>query len=575
MGAFVSVPYCETHYKITPNCSIADDHYQTINLTEDAWPSNISFGGLYKGEFEGDPDIAGIGILAVFVLVTSFALVCSFVDVGWQAAKTFKWKRRRSEEEMGKGRRKRSVSDILETLVLSCSDQQVFTGAAYALTLRYWRGCDISAYHYNIVANMMLLTCATHLMSVTIVRNYWKYPLLAIIRILAISGVFIVTGLLFTNQNADQGLKFPTGVPPADTTDSLIFLPAACFQGGRNTATDTFRDSTKSAPAFFQGTLVHSTPNNFIQGWKWYVLILLFYGVAIVAEIIRFFRRGISRKGWRAGVGKKVQRFCGFKPFQRRLASFVFLIYLLAGVGISTAVVIMSTLYIFRLRNWVDKSGWIEIENNQNPENDPATFGQLVPIFTSAMIFFSFLQVLSEKITLHGNRKHTDEEAPPQDGTIQFFDPSNYDLLSPPTVPEKPATTEYFGAAGMNAASTPPRVDIDHQSSWGSTISMSNPKISSTHAGSPAPAGNGFEAGTPTNEQPYIVSPLSPRPGAAGGYTALPAQPGTAPSSPPSQHGSPDRSRASLPAHARPHIGGRNPSQQQLGPSRSSTQVPD
>jgi hypothetical protein len=65
--------------------------------------------------------------------------------------------------------KKRTLTDILEALLQSCSDQQIFTGAAYALTLRYWRGCSISAYHYNIVANLMLLTCATHLMSVTIV----------------------------------------------------------------------------------------------------------------------------------------------------------------------------------------------------------------------------------------------------------------------------------------------------------------------------------------------------------------------------------------------------------------------
>lgn len=113
----------------------------------------------------------------------------------------------------------------------------MFTGAAYALTLRYWKGCTISAYHYNLIANMMLLTCATHLMSVTIVRNYWKYPWLALFRVICISGVFIVTGVLLTNQNAREDPPFPTTLPLANETDSLIFLPAACFQNQQNTAT--------------------------------------------------------------------------------------------------------------------------------------------------------------------------------------------------------------------------------------------------------------------------------------------------------------------------------------------------
>lgn len=82
---------------------------------------------------------------------------------------------------------------------MSCSDQQVFTGAAYAITLRYLKGCNISAYHYNIVANMLLLTCATHIGAVTVARNYWQYPLVALFRIIVTIGVYLSTGLLLSN----------------------------------------------------------------------------------------------------------------------------------------------------------------------------------------------------------------------------------------------------------------------------------------------------------------------------------------------------------------------------------------
>lgn len=294
---------------------------------------------------------------------------------------------------------RRSVSEILETLVVACSDQQVFTGAAYALTLRYWKGCSISAYHYNLVANMMLLTCATHLMSVTIVRNYWKYPWLAAIRVICISGVFIVTGLLFTNQNAGEEPPFPTALPAANETDSLIFLPAACFQSDMNTATDTFRATTANSTAFWN-TLKFSKPGNMIQGWNWYVVILLFYGAAIIAEAIRFCRRGKSRGGRRTGVAKQFRRCFSRGTFTRRIVQNVFLIYLAGGVGISVAATVNASQYIFGLRSWANRSGWIETENNQNPENDFSSFGQLVPIWTSVMIIFSFFGIVSGKISL-------------------------------------------------------------------------------------------------------------------------------------------------------------------------------
>jgi hypothetical protein len=234
-------------------------------------------------------------------------------------------------------------------------------------------------------------------MSVTIVRNYWKYPWLAILRIIAISGVFVVTGLLFTNQNAVDR-RFPTGIPAADETNSLIFLPAACFESDKNTATATFQDSVRNSGAFFGKTLRQSTPDNKIQGWNWYVLSLLYYGFAIVAEIIRFFRRAKSRKGWRGDVGRKVGRYCRLGTVRRKLVSYVFLAYLLGGAVVSAGVVFTSSQYIFELRAWVDRSGWIQRENNQNPENDGTSFGQLVPILTSALILFSFVQIISGEL---------------------------------------------------------------------------------------------------------------------------------------------------------------------------------
>jgi hypothetical protein len=53
MGAHVSTASCAAHYKITPNCSVvlSQDNSTALLLGQSAY-----------GEFQGDPDIAGIGV---------------------------------------------------------------------------------------------------------------------------------------------------------------------------------------------------------------------------------------------------------------------------------------------------------------------------------------------------------------------------------------------------------------------------------------------------------------------------------------------------------------------------------
>ncbi|KAI0880169.1 uncharacterized protein GGS22DRAFT_175697 [Annulohypoxylon maeteangense] len=482
MGSYISIAECQTRYNITLNCAVIGN-----NVTVDG--NNIvdvpftRIGDYGRGEFPGDPDIAGIGILGVFVAVTSFAVAAGMASVVWQFLKTYHWKTTYTDEQKENRQHRTSFSEILETLILACSDQQVFTGAAYALTLRYWRGCTISAYHYNIVANMMLLSCATHLISVTIVRNYWKFPWLAALRVVAITCVVIVTGLLMANQNANTDIPFPTGIPNANETDSSIFLAAACFQNNQHTVSDTFKETTSSASTFFLDNLAQSTPRNKIQGWNLYIITVLFYGVAILAEIIRWVRRGKSRPGIKAGIAKQFRRCCSMGTVPRKIVQNVFLIYLVGGVGLSFATTVISTQYIFGLRYWVDKSGWMERENNQNPENDAKSFGQLVPIFSSALIVFSFAQIISEKLTRHNNRKHENEKLPLQDGTIQYLDPSSYDLV-PPHIPENRGEREkgglrYFKTKMMSTPSLSPQADLENQLqfSWRGDANLNNHQV--------------------------------------------------------------------------------------------------
>ncbi|GAB1315533.1 TRP C-terminal domain-containing protein [Madurella fahalii] len=395
MGAYVSTQNCAAHHGIIPNCSItlSSDGSEVVGLGEST-----------PGRFQGDPDIAGIGVLGAFISVTVFALFMSIVSTLWWSTKNiFKPELRLTRQEKEQKDWKLSISGILESLIATCSDQQVFTGGAYAITLRYAKACTVSAYHYNVVANILLVTCATHLMAATVSRHYWEHLYVGALRMVVTTLVFIITGVLLSNQGSGS-LGFPTEVPLFTETSSLMLLPAACFQSGDFLFGDEIERTLQagSLDAFFGGQ---------IHGWTNFLVMFLFYLVAVFISLGRLIRRGIGQKGWRNTFATSLEKT--FPPLFRAKRFFyaLFGLYLAAGIAISCWTVIVAGLYVFQLRRWVDQSIWIDRSRNTNPENDPSTFGQLVPMLLMSLTVFTFLTIISERIHARRNRNRCDDTA--------------------------------------------------------------------------------------------------------------------------------------------------------------------
>lgn len=297
----------------------------------------------------------------------------------------------------------------MEALIITCSDQQVFTGGAYAIALRYAKACSVSAYHYNIVANILLVTCATHLMAVTTARHYWEHPWVSSLRVVVTTLVFIVTGFLLANQGSGS-LGFPTEVPAASDQYSPMLLPAACFQTVNSHLNKEVSNAFKSgsAHAFFTGQ---------IHGWANYLIMFMFYVVAVCCiSVGRLIRRGRDKKGGRRRTFVLwLHRVFPFFFRIKKLFYLVFALYLLASIALSAWTVAISGIYVFNLRNWVDKSEWHvallfrrtgmtcgltatriqKSSNGRNPENDPSTFGQLVPLLLMSLTVFTFVQIIN------------------------------------------------------------------------------------------------------------------------------------------------------------------------------------
>ncbi|KAK3693121.1 hypothetical protein B0T22DRAFT_369483 [Podospora appendiculata] len=381
MGSYVSQPGCEAHYHATLNCSYPND--TSI--------PNQAVGGLgtiEEQKFPTDSDIAGIGVLGAFVAVTLFSVILSVINTLWWWFKNIRrWSASDVVARDKKNKRfELKLAVFLEVLVLTCSDQQIFTGGAYAVTLRYAKGCSITAYHYNVVSNMLLLTCATHVMSITISRNYWEHPFVASLRIIVTALLFIVTGVLLSNQGAGDSTGIPTGIPSSDVKYSPILLPAACFQGGDAKFGSAVQGSfsSGSARSFFDSK---------IPGWEQYLLMVLFYALAILVSVGRVVRRGAQEHdGSRRKFVNAIKNKLSFLFRARGLFYVLFGLYLWGGVGIAIWTIVTSGLYIVGLRLWIANSGWVA---SPNPENEWTTFGQLVPILLISLTIFTFLHILS------------------------------------------------------------------------------------------------------------------------------------------------------------------------------------
>jgi hypothetical protein len=243
-----------------------------------------------------------------------------------------------------------SIAGIIEALIVTCSDQQVFTGGAYAITLRYAKACSVSAYHYNIVANILLVTCATHLMAITISRHYWQHPYVGVLRITVTTLVFVITGVLLSNQGSGS-MGFPTEVPLFTEQYSLMLMPAACFQTGGFLLDEEVKKAFKSGSvrAFFKGQ---------IHGWPNYIIMFMFYLIAVAVSLGRVVRRGMGHDGKRKRFVGRLKQACPILFRIKRVFYFLFGLYLVAGIALSSWTVAIAAMYVFKLRRWVDSSGW-------------------------------------------------------------------------------------------------------------------------------------------------------------------------------------------------------------------------
>ena len=233
------------------------------------------------------------------------------------------------------------------------------------IATRFYLGCSISAYHYDIVCNLVFMSVVTHLCSINFITPYLHHRaiLLGVARVLLIGLTYLFAVFMFAERNNPW---FPTGMPGYAPTNSTqvpkLIAPAACFVSGNNNITNwVSKDIEITLSAI--GDVESSGA--------------IEYDVLVIFTLVSF---GV------AALNSRVTR--EKHPTMARLLRWARVPLLIAAWAISAA----AFFKFWQLRTWMQNSIWPA----DKAEND-WTFGQFLPLLLMMLAGLAFIEAFSGK----------------------------------------------------------------------------------------------------------------------------------------------------------------------------------
>jgi len=250
---------------------------------------------------------------------------------------------------------------VSESLLFVVGDAQLVTAFAYGINFGNSGKCTVSAYHYSVMVNTLVIALSSLTLSVYLPRHYWRARFPATMRTLATIVVFAFLLRFLAYQVEQESSPELMMRGRASSSDSSLFLPVACFL-------DPNLDPFKTLSA----TRIETIGG---RGEKWTPELILAYVVALC-----YLAAHLTRLG------------CHLQKRPRPLFVTFFVIFICAfAIGLCFG-------HIAVLRRWVDRSGWMEKRNGPgpdagNPENSLVGIGQLLPITTVAWILILSFEI--------------------------------------------------------------------------------------------------------------------------------------------------------------------------------------
>ncbi|KAF2798838.1 hypothetical protein K505DRAFT_371395 [Melanomma pulvis-pyrius CBS 109.77] len=328
-------------------------------------------------------DITGSAIVKTFIASTCTALIlsaCLIID----KIKYHFYHKRRSANSKAESRFWIKAVHTIESLLQAISDQQIVAGVALVLAINA-QACTISAYHYNLVCSMLLLSGITHLNTLINIPDFvYKGKLVAANRLLAIAFQLVLSGIILSSRNTKS---FPS------KPSALGVLPAACFENMNALDSLGLQDFVDLA-ANVTGAATNTTQNatqiwDNIQaatsarsGLGEYITLIIFAIFALLFLVLEFLE-------------------AMFFPD-------TYLHWLSVALSITSEIAsaVISFLTIsryFSLRDGMEVEAWFD-----NAGQDKWTYSQIVPMLLLASGSITLIKAVTESLAGHKARRYMD-----------------------------------------------------------------------------------------------------------------------------------------------------------------------
>jgi uncharacterized integral membrane protein len=173
----------------------------------------------------------------------------------------------------------------IESLLQTLSDQQLVAGISLLVAINS-QACNISAYHYNLVCTMLILSAITHLNTLINIPDFiFKGKTVATQRLLGIAVQLGLSGIVLSGRNTST---FPT------KASALAAMPAACFENMNATDSVGFGDFIDFAQNATAGSNASEIWDNMqaattsTSGLGEYITLVVFVIFAILFLIMEF-----------------------------------------------------------------------------------------------------------------------------------------------------------------------------------------------------------------------------------------------------------------------------------------------
>jgi len=207
--------------------------------------------------------------------------------------------------------------------------------------------CSITAYHYNIICDLVLMTSIVHFCSITAIEHYFDQLWLGVLRAGFLLGTMILGIQLFVQRAREH---FPLALPDdrSEMQNTTMALAAVCMMD--------------DSPLLANGTANGVGGSKFFtSAFVEYMLMIIFFVVAIIVSIRH-------THNWKKDT-----------DFERTEASYIIRGLLMVGaIGITIHVI----YGVANLRSEMHSSGLFADDDS---ETSMDSFGQIIPLIMLAL----------------------------------------------------------------------------------------------------------------------------------------------------------------------------------------------